>query len=279
MSKPTTLLAVLTLLVGLALPGFAAEQTITVNAVGEAKIKPDTLVLSGTITETNEKMKDAVTGFNSTRRRALAAVNELGIENLQVTTSSLSVGIAGAPAGGPFGGPVPDGQPATPGALQISQSVTLTVSGIDKMEEQAVIDLVVKLLEGTKEAGVDMSTMDAETMMMMQMGLGGAGGSSATVFKVSDPDAAMKAATKAAVEKARVDASYLAELAGGKLGPVVAITYGIAPVADDSSGMNPYMMIWGMMAGEDGVDPYSAKTTDEITVARALVVSFKLITE
>ncbi|MEM9345723.1 MAG: SIMPL domain-containing protein [Planctomycetota bacterium] len=278
MKNPMILIAVLTLVVGFALP-LHAEQTITVNTFGEVKVKPDVLVLEGTISETNEKMKDAVTGFNDTKRRAMAAINEMGIENLTVKTSSLSLSIAGAPQGGPFGG-IDAGEVAAPGAMQISQSVTLTVTGVDQMEQQAVIDLVVKLMEGVKEAGVDMSKMDAESMMMMQMGMGGGGGASA-IYKVSDPEAAQKAATKAAVEKARADAAYLAELAGGKLGKVVAISDGIAPASgDDGPGGNAYLaMIWGMMSGEDGSDPYSTGTLDEVTVGRALSVSFELITE
>ena len=276
MKHSLKLLAALTLMVATALPTLA-EQTITVSAIGEVKVKPDTLVLTGEISETNEKMKDAVTGFTDTRRRALAAVKELGVENLEITTSALSVGIAGAAQANPFGGPVPGDQPATPGALQISQSVTLTVKGVDKMQEQAVIDLVVKLLAGVKEAGVELNATDAQNFMMMQMGMGGGGGASAT-FKVSDPETAHKAATKAAVEKARADAAYLAELAGGKLGPVVAISDGAMPLGEDSAA-NPYSMIWGAMMDGESADPYSTSTLDEITVGRALSVSFRLITE
>ena len=270
--------AMLTLVVGLSLPTLA-QQTITVNSVGEAKVKPDTLVLSGTISETNEKMKDAVTAFNDTRGRALASVKELGVENMDIKTSGLSVSITGGAQGGPFGGIVPGGeQAAAPGALQISQTITLTVTGVDKMEEQAVVDLVVKLLAGVKEAGVEMGSMDAEAMMMMQMGMGGGGGSSA-VFKISDPDAAHKAATKDAVEKARKDAAYLAELAGGKLGKVVGISDGGAPAGGDDAATNPYAMIFGMMAGDGASEPYSTESLDEVLVGRSLIVSFELITE
>lgn len=277
MKNPLNLIAALTLLVSLACPALA-EQTVTVSALGEVKVKPDTLVLSGEISEANEKMKDAVTGFNDTRRRALAAVKELGVENLEVTTSALSVRVAGAPQNNPFGGGG-QAEPTAPGSLVISQSVTLTVSGIDKMEQQAVIELVVKLMAGVKEAGVSMNSTGPEAMMMIQMGMGGGGGGSA-IFKISDPDAAYKAATKAAVEKARADAAYLAELAGGKLGPVVRISDGIAPAGDDGSSANPYMaMIWGAMSGEEASDPNSSETFDEITVARALNVSFQLVTE
>lgn len=276
MTTRHSLIATLMLLVCFALPA-TAEQTITVTAVGEAKVKPDLIVLTGVISESSEKMKDAVTAFRDTRRRAMAAIKEIGIENLSVAASSLSVGLSGGPQANPFGGgEQPGGVPA--GQLEISQSVTLTVTGVDKMEEQAVIDLTVKLINAAKEAGVDLSSNEMQNMMMMQMGMGGAGGTTAS-YKISDPKAAHKAATKDAIDKARADAAYLAELAGGKLGKVVRISDGPAPVGDDDSAMNPYMMIFGAMMGEDTADAYSTTTLDEITVGRALTVSFELVTE
>ncbi|MFK7788004.1 MAG: SIMPL domain-containing protein [Phycisphaeraceae bacterium] len=275
MNKPFNLLIALAVLLVVALPSLA-EQTITVSAVGEAKLKPDTLVLSGQISESNEKMKDAVTGFRDTRRRAMAAIKELGIENMSISTSALSMQIAGAAQGGGFGGEAQT--PAAPGALMISQSVTLTVSGIDKLEEEALIDLVTKVMAGAKEAGVKSGVMDAQSMIMMQMGMGGASGGSA-MFTVSDPDAAYKAATKDAVAKARADATYLAELAGGKLGRVMHISEGMAIPGDDESGMNPYMAMFGQMMGGEKSDPYAREDLDDITITRPLDVSFELITE
>lgn len=276
MTTRYNLTAVLMLLVCFALPA-AAEQTITVTAFGEAKVKPDVIVLAGEISESSEKMKDAVTAFSDTRRRAMAAIKEVAIENLSVSASSLSVGLSGGPQANPFGGgEQPGGVPA--GQLEISQSVTLTVSGVDKMEEQAVIDLTVKLIKAAKEAGVNIASDQVKNMMMMQMGMGGESGTTAS-YKVSDPKAAHKAATKDAVDKARADAAYLAELAGGKLGKVVRISDGPAAASDDESPLNPYMMIFGAMMGEETADAYSTTTLDEITVGRALTVSFELITK
>lgn len=274
MKNVLPLFAALTLCVGLILPA-QADQTITVTAVGEVKVKPDVIVLTGEISESSEKMKDAVTAFNDTRRRAMASIKETGIANLSVSASALSVSLSGGPQMDPFGGEQAVGAPA--GALVISQSVSLTVSGVDKMDEQAVIDLTVQLIKTAKDAGVEMSANSMQNIMMMQMGMGDAGGSSA-VYKISDPDAAYKAATKAAVEKARADAAYLAELAGGKLGPVVRISDAISGGGDDGSGMNPYMLMFGEMMGEE-TEAYTTTTLDEISVARPLTISFQLITE
>lgn len=276
MHKPLSLTFALALLFSLSLPS-VAQQTITVSAVGQAMVKPDTLVLTGEFSDANEKMKDAVTGFRDTRRRALAAINELGIENMTVSTSALSMQIAGAPQGGGFGGGAP--QAVADGALVISQAVTLTVSGIDKMEEAELIDLITKLMAGAKEAGVkSQQAMTPQAMMMMQMGMGG-GSSGAAMFSVSDPSQAHKAATKDAVEKARADAAYLAELAGGKLGQVVRISDSPAASSDEESNMNPYMMMGGAMMGGGASDASSQATMEDITITRPLTVSFELITD
>lgn len=247
-----------------------AEQTITVIAMGEAKIKPDTIVLRGEISESNEKMKDAVTAFKDTRRRAMAGIKETGIGNLSISADALSVSLSGGPQPNPFGGEKPAGAPA--GELVISQSVSLTVSGVDKMQEQAVIDLTVQLIKAAKDAGVDLSPPATQNMMMMQMGIGG--GETSPAFTLSDPEAAYKAATKDAVDKARADAAYLAELAGGKLGPVV----GINVASGDDVGLNPFLAMYGAMMDEEA-SPYSTTTLDDITVTRSLSISFQLITE
>lgn len=252
----------------------AAEQTVSVVAVGEVQAKPDTVVFTGMISETSEKMKDAVTAFRDTRRRAMAAVKELGIENLKVETGALGMDLAGNMAGAnPFGADI--AEPAPEGSLTLSQAVSLTVTGLDQMEDQAVIDLVVSMLDGAREAGIKQSGMDQEAMMMMRMGMG-APATSAAVFKVSDPDAILKQATKSAMDNARKDAQFLAELAGGKIGRVVSIAD--AGVDDDNDTANPYAMIWGlMMDNEEGA--YESPAYQPITVARGLSVTFELITE
>ena len=122
------------------------------RAVGEIKAKPDTVVFTGMIAESSQKMKDAATAFRDTRRRALAAVEGLEIENLSVSAGALSISVAGNMAqADPFGG---EAKPMPEGTLTLTQSVSLTVTGLDKMEDKAVIDLVVGIIEAAREAGI-----------------------------------------------------------------------------------------------------------------------------
>ncbi len=253
----------------------AQTPSISVTAVGEVKVLPDTVVLSGQISETSAKMKDAVTAFNDTRRRTMEAIKGVQIANLSIEASALSISLANGMGGfDDFGNDDEEAEPTPEGALTLSQTVTLTVSGLSGMEEQAVIDLVVSLIGAAQEAGVDLSASSQEQMMMMQFGMDMPAGTTA-IFKIGNPEEVRKQATKAAMDKARADAQFLAELAGGKLGRVVAISD--LGNGGDEQEMNPYAMIWGMMSEEE-IDNGSA-SYEPVPVVRGLSVQFELIFE
>jgi uncharacterized protein YggE len=250
---------------------FGDEQTVSVMAIGEVEVRPDTVEISGMISESNEKMSDAVAAFNDTRRRALASIKAEGIDNLRVSASSLSLSVTGEMQQyDDFGNEIE--KPLPKGSLTISQTVKLKITGLADLEEQAVIDLVVTLIAAAREAGVDLNAMSASDMMRMEWGMGPST-SGAAIFSLSDPESVRKSATKDAVDKARADAAFLAELAGGKLGPVVAI--------GDAGGQDSvepfYFYGYGMM--EEDLGEFATPALEPITVRRPLKVSFKLITE
>ena len=251
----------------------AETQTITVSVIGEAEALPDMMQIGGTISENSKKMKDAVTAFRDTHRRTLASIKALEIENLQAKASKLSISLAGdQQMANQFGFPQV-GEPKEAGSLTISQRIDLVITGVDKLKEPAVIDLVVELMDGAKEAGIDTAVMDQQTMNMMRFGMPPQAVGSA-VFKLSDPEALRKQAMKDAMAKARADATALAELAGAKLGGVVAIGDNSAQAAQNAS---PMMVWYGMQ--EQEAEPYTTTAFAPIKVGQPLTVTFKLITE
>lgn len=254
-------------------PAQAQEQTITVTVIGEAQAMPDLLQIGGTISESSKKMKDAVTAFRDTQRRTLASIKALEIENLETKTSNLSISVAGDQQMANQFGFQQAGEPKEAGSLTISQRVDLTILGVDKLEEAAVIDLVVELMDGAKEAGIETAAMDQEAMNMMRFGMPPTAVGSA-VFKLSDPEALRKQAMKDAMTKARADAIALAELAGAKLGGVVGIGDN---GTDVGNRMSPMMMWYGMQSEE--AEPYTTTNFAPIKVGQPLTVTFKLITE
>lgn len=268
-----TALLLLTCLVTTHAQAQIQENVISVTAEGQVKIRPDTIVIKGSLTESSEKMNDAVTAFSDTRRRALAAITQSEIPNLTASAGALSMSLAGDPSRfDDFGIEVKKKIPK--GSLVISQSVRLQVTGIDKLKDPEVMNLVVKLLTATKDAGIEIAMSEDEAYMMMQMGMDmGSGGG--VIFQISDPDNARKQAMRAAVEKAKADAQFLAELAGGKLGPVVGIS-------DDFGDQNnyDYYYDYGYSSGSaDESDRYSNNAYDPISVTRTLTIGFRLIAQ
>lgn len=274
--KPAAAALCLVALLGVGLSATARaeeQQTITVTVVGEAQAMPDTLHISGKISENSEKMKDAVTAFRDTHRRTLASIEALKLDGLAVATKNLSISVAGDPQMANQFGIEQAGEPKQPGSLTISQEVHLTLGGLGQLEEPAVIDLVVKLMEGAKEAGIEQAALDQAAWMRMQYGMGEMATAGNAVFKLSDPAALRQQAMKDAVQKARADALALAELAGAKLGGVVSIT----DSGGAMEGMSQIQMWYGMQQGE--TEPFTTHAYQPIKTSRPLSVTFRLITE
>lgn len=243
------------------------ENTVTVVAVGKVSIRPDTLVVNGVISESNEKMKDAVTAFKDTRRRALASMQALEIENLDLTASGLKIDTGGGDS------PYQElefergGKKKSKDTLTISQSVTLKITGLGELDDQRMLDLAVQVLGAAKEAGVNLGP----TNPMLYYDYDYEAPTAAT-FRISDPLAAQKQATIKAMENAKADATQLAQLAGGKLGPVVAIAE--TGQSEMLSSMHTDEAMW-----DEEAQGFSRNAFKPIPVARSLVVSYRLITE
>jgi len=252
----------------------AQQQGITVTATGEAQVQPDVLVFEGMLTESAEQAGDAVVAFRDSRRRALASIEALEIEGLTIHPGAIKLSRGGDMAG--MGGmimPGGGGEQLPPGQVAIGQDVSIQIAGVDAMEPDALIDLILKVSSAAKEAGIGIGEMTQEDMLMMQMGQGGGSADMATL-RVSDADAAQQEAAGNAIEVARAKAQRLADLAGVELGPVTAIVE-IADTGDESGG-NPYMnMIFGMMA-DGGGDPLTTSSIQPVTVRTALSVTFAI---
>lgn len=278
--RPTAVLA-LAFFAALLLPFPAlAQGGITVVASGEVQVRPDTLVIRGTLTESAEDPEDASVAFRDTRRRALEKLEKLAIDGLSVSAQSLQISRASqAPGMGGIMGGFEEPVDVGPSVMSISQDVTISVAGIDELSEEDLVELVLTLSQTAKEAGLSVTpAMDQDAMMRMQMfGMGGMQNADVAVFKISDPEAAAEAAAEAAIADARAKAERLARLAGVELGPITAIVESSLPVADDGGSDDNYMaMIFGMMAQAEGVEPMTTSKLEDITVESHLTVTFSI---
>lgn len=268
-------ISALTLALLLAPAALAQQAGITVTAVGEARAVPDLLVIEGTLSESAESAEDTVVAFRDSQRRAVKAIELLDLPGLRVTPGALRVtrgGMGGNGMGMAIAGGM-GGEEVMPGSTVISQKVMIEIAGIDAMEQEAVIDLIIAITSAAADAGISIGELSQEDMMMAQFGQG-MPASDLARFKVSDPDAASQQSAEAAMAQARAKAERLADLAGVRLGRVTAIVE--APLTNEAEAGSSYIqMIWGI-AGEDNTDPLAHPALEPIPVRTELTVTYAI---
>lgn len=265
-------------------PFATAQEGITVAATGQVEIRPDLLMIRGTLIESADDAEDAAVAFRDTRRRALGKLEKLEIDNLTFSTQSLQISRVGA--GDPnmammIGGFDDDVDPIAQ-QMTISQDVTITVAGIDQMEEDDLIELVMQISSFAMEAGLNMTpAVDQQSMLMRQMGMSSGTEEPVALFKVSNPEAAAEAAAQDAIASARKQAERLARLAGVELGPITAIIESPLSAGDSNDeDDNSYLgLIFGMMADAEGVEPMTTSKLEDITLTTQLRVTFSIAGE
>lgn len=201
----------------LALPALA-EDVVVVLGHGEARTRPDRLVLTFRVSSNAEKAADALAKQKSKVEKAKAALDaaskERKLEGAVLADSGLEFG---APANQEdviiMGGGAPEGAQE----VHVSTLVSLTLEGADKLDEGALAEHVVALIDAAVEGG-------AEYAGGAPAGWGTDGLAPATVrYEFSDPDAAIEKAWDAAVENARKRAVAIATRFGRQVSEVVKI--------------------------------------------------------
>ncbi|MFN3318374.1 MAG: SIMPL domain-containing protein [Allorhizobium sp.] len=186
--------------VGFAAPAFAAETerreaTIMVSGEGEAAIAPDMAVISLAVMRDAETAAEALSANSAAMAEVLADLKAQGIADKDLQTTDFSIQPKykqETRTDGTYEAPVIVG-------YTVSNGLTVRVRDLAKLGE--VIDRSVKL--GVNQGG-------------------------GITFTNDDPEAAVEAARKQAVEKAAAKAKTLTEAAGVKLGRVVEISENFA---------------------------------------------------
>jgi uncharacterized protein len=272
MTRSHGLLIVVVCLMGIATIARADESGITVAAVGEATVKPNRLEIELKSGASAELTGDAVVKYRDGLRRAKEAFDKLKIENLQVEDRGMNV--ANTAAGGNngvinLGGGAPA---AAKPEVNISKSLRLVVTGVDKLSEEQLINLVAKLLDTAKDAGVTTGG-DSNNSLLMRMN-GMAGPTTMVKFIADDAAAARKKATQNAFKQAQEKAQQMAEMAGSKLGPVISMEEA-AGGAEKGMSLQERMveMIYG---GSSNTAPDDPRLTSNLLVDMPVRVNLRV---
>jgi uncharacterized protein YggE len=247
-----------------------AEESpgITVSETGVVSAMPDVVELTASVVGNAELAGDAVAKFRGNRQRLIDALNGLGIKGLVIAGSGLAIN-SGTPVNVMAG---LQGQPQPPAAdkLAVQEQVTVTLSGVDAMKPEELLQTITRIIDAAKDAGVTMGASTPKSMIEIQ--LRGSKPAALATFKLSKPDELRQKAYAAALEQARAKAQRLAGLAGLKLGEIVSIRETAAAGQDDKSGMGAYFAMFGM--GASSAPDYSAPEMRSIPVSVSLNVQF-----
>lgn len=191
-------------------PASAEEGGITVAGVGRVEVQPDTVSFEGDISGEAELAADAIVKYRDNRRRIEEALQALNMEQLSVAWQGIritgsSMDAQAVQMARMRGQVVPD----TVGQVAINDTVALTIKGIDKLESKELLELLVRIVDTAKDAGMSLKTHAAGTAM--------------AEFSLSRPDAGRSKAYEEAMKDAGASAGRLAKLSGTSLGGVISI--------------------------------------------------------
>ena len=242
---------------------------------GVAKARPTEVEINGTIAAEAELAADATVKFRDTKKRALAAFAALKNPDLSIISSGVSVESA-ADANAQMmmmrGMAVPAG---TNQKVRIVENSRITLVNTDKLDPDALLDKVLKILDVAKDAGFQVGPAPPGNYQEMVMRMQGMQQDSGIVaFKLPDSSAAHDKAYEAAIEDARGKAQRLAELAGVKLGRVISVQEKASD--DNNSGAN-VVYPWGFGAKNTEKDTaVSGSTSGDLALHVNLTVRFEI---
>ena len=133
-----------------------AEESpgITVSGIGVVEAMPDTVELTATVEGNAELAGDAVEKYRGSKRRVIESLNGLKIKGIAIVGSGLSVN-SGTPAN-PLAAfqAGQANQPKVADKVAVQERLTVTLSGINTMSADNLLQSVTRILDVAKDAGV-----------------------------------------------------------------------------------------------------------------------------
>jgi uncharacterized protein YggE len=258
--------------------GGGAGEGISVAGSGEVKAKPTSVEIVANVSGDAELAADAIVKYRDARRRAVDALKGLKLEGLKVDTGGFSVaqGVDAAQAQAMMQG---NSTSAGKARVNVSEQLKLTLTGLEKLKEEELMDMVLKVLDTGRDAGLLIGRATPRNYYEMQAYYNSGGGTGNLVaFKLTDPEALREQAYKQAMDDARKKAERLASLAGVKLGRIKSVRdAGSVPDgnARNSQGAMMMMAVYGVAVPQEAAE-LTSPVFKEISVKVNLAVLFEI---
>jgi uncharacterized protein YggE len=204
-------------------------EGFTVAGKGHVTAKPDLVEIDLDISASSELTADAIVKYRDAKRRLHDAFTALKLKNVAVDERGLLVEQKGMQQSPYFFDSMPNSRTKT--EVQLSRKLIVKATDIRKMEEEAVLQLVAKLIDVAQDAGAHVGPKNDGYYSWRF----GGGGNGLVRFVLDDLDKAQEQAYEKAIADARSRAQRLARLSGVELGPIVAVRELIIPGESVSS--------------------------------------------
>ncbi|WP_417384063.1 SIMPL domain-containing protein [Gimesia sp.] len=268
-------LAAVTCWLTMNIPAGAGEnQGITVMGLGSVEAKPSVVELTGVVIGQGQLAGDAVTKFHGNRRRAETAFKNLKIPGLEVVEEGMSLysSLNASQMQAMMRGMAVNNTDSQ--ELSVSETLKLRVTGIDKLSSQELLEMIVRIVDSGKDAGVIIGN-DTSPSVPGTYNPSKARNTMAT-FKVTDVEKLKEAAYEQAVKDARTQAEKLAKLTGVKLGKVISID-GVGDSQKNAAAISNQMLAQYLAsAGVNQTEEQASTLLKAIPIAVAVRVTYSI---
>ena len=237
------------------------HNTIGVTGRGKVKVAPTTVELVGLINIEAELAADALTKFRTTKQTVTDAIQKIGATDLTLEIGGFGIGPSGT--GDSTAQMIINrsrGAAPEPPKVVIQESVRLRLKQIDKIEREKLYELLTKVIDAAKEAGVVFGPPPGSNRLSINRDEF----QSFATFSIDDAQTAREQAESQAIQDARTRADRLAKLANCGLGEVRSLRETIRTSDFTSSLGRP-------------VNPEQSQKLEEIEISATIQVEFKLI--
>lgn len=247
MSKATTAAVILATLGGFGLAGPARAQLggnldgLTVAGKGSAAAKPNRLEIELEISATSEMSADVIVKYREARKRLQEAFATLKLSNVSVDEKALAVDQKGQTFN-PYMGEMSAPKRGKV-EVQLTRKLVVRCNEIREMDEEAILQLVARLLDVAQDAGAKVGSQ-GNPMMAYYYGYP-MGDNGLVKFILDDFEAVEEKAYAEAVADARARAARLAKLNGVDLGPVLGVREVVVPGERSAEGQAVYYNRFG----------------------------------
>lgn len=201
-------------------------EGFTVAGKGNVSAKPNRLEIDLEVSAASELTADAIVKYRDSKRRLQEAFAALKLENVAVEERGLLINEKGMQANPYFFDYQPNRRTRT--EVQLSRKLVVQCSEIRDMDEEALLQLIAKLLDVAQDAGArvgagpDMNyRYYYNPYEAMQSGL--------VRFVLDDFEMLEEEAYGKAISDAEARAARLAKLSRVKLGPITAVRVAASP--------------------------------------------------